>query len=122
MKQSACDESLPSDLVPLCSVENLKDDDVERVEVTGYAPIAVFRLNGEYYAIDDTCTHGNASLADGLVEDGEIECPFHGGRFEIRTGKATAHPCTKPITVYPIVIDQGRVCARLAPLPNIRGD
>jgi nitrite reductase/ring-hydroxylating ferredoxin subunit len=64
-----------------------------RVETAG-DPIALFRLNGCVFATADTCTHGNASLADGEVIDDTIECPLHRGSFHIPTGRAVEAPCS----------------------------
>ncbi|NYV77392.1 non-heme iron oxygenase ferredoxin subunit [Streptomyces sp. UH6] len=56
--------------------------------------IAVFHSDGAYYALDDTCSHGSASLADGWIEDGEVECPLHSARFCLRTGEPQCMPAT----------------------------
>jgi nitrite reductase/ring-hydroxylating ferredoxin subunit len=64
--------------------------------------IAVFNIDGEFYAIDDVCTHAFALLSEGFVEGDVIECPLHSGRFEIKTGKAVAAPCTVDVRTYPV--------------------
>jgi len=64
--------------------------------------IAVFNVDGEFYAIDDECTHAFALLSDGYVEGDVIECPLHGGRFEIKTGKAIGPPCEMDVRTYPV--------------------
>jgi nitrite reductase/ring-hydroxylating ferredoxin subunit len=64
--------------------------------------IAVFNIDGAFYAIDDVCTHAFALLSDGYVEGEVIECPLHGGRFEIKTGKAVGEPCTEDVRTYPV--------------------
>jgi nitrite reductase/ring-hydroxylating ferredoxin subunit len=102
-------------LVPLCELGALDEEEVEMVQIEGQPPLAVYNLGGQYFVTADTCSHGSASLADGLVTDGEIECPYHGGRFNIRTGEATLPPCSEPIDVYPTEVTNGWVCARLVP-------
>jgi nitrite reductase/ring-hydroxylating ferredoxin subunit len=82
----------------------LAENEPRRVDIPGGDPVAVFRLPDGIFAIDDTCTHGAASLADGFVEGDEVECPFHAGRFDIRTGAATLHPCTIALRTYPVWI------------------
>jgi len=84
-----------------------------QVPIEGRAPVALVRLENEFFVIDDTCTHGDASLADGDIANGEISCPFHSGCFDIRTGAATAFPCTKALTVYPVQLDGDQVFAAL---------
>lgn len=71
--------------------------------------LCLYNLGGAIYATDDLCTHGQASLADGFIENGEIVCPLHDGRFCIRTGKATGVPCTVDIKTYSVKVKDGAV-------------
>jgi naphthalene 1,2-dioxygenase system ferredoxin subunit len=87
---------------------NLPDDDVVGVDVAG-RQLALYVVNGEVYATDNICTHGHARLCDGFLEDYEIECPLHQGRFDIRTGKAMCEPLTVDLKRYPVRIEDGRV-------------
>ena len=66
--------------------------------------IALYDLDGTVYASDDICTHAYVKLSDGWLDKREIECPLHAGRFDIKTGRATAPPCTEPIKTYPVRI------------------
>ena len=86
----------------------LPDDDVVGVDVEG-RQLALYVVNGEVYATDNICTHGHARLCDGFLEDYEIECPLHQGRFDIRTGKAMCEPLTVDLKSYPVRIEDGRV-------------
>ncbi len=92
-----------------CATNALQDGDVRRVDLPNRPPIAVFRLGDQFFATDDTCTHGAASLAEGFVEAGEVECPYHAGRFDIRTGAATQHPCIAPLRTYAVLVERGEV-------------
>ncbi|KAG0919340.1 hypothetical protein G6F32_016208 [Rhizopus arrhizus] len=67
--------------------------------------VCLYDLQGEICATQDRCPHGNASLADGYVEDGTIECPLHQARFDIRTGQAMCAPATSGIRVYPVKVE-----------------
>ncbi len=71
------------------------------VEVEGRA-IAVFNVDGAYHAIDDVCTHDGGPLAEGQLIGCEIECPRHGARFDVRTGRALCMPAVEPVAVHPI--------------------
>jgi naphthalene 1,2-dioxygenase system ferredoxin subunit len=71
--------------------------------------LALFRLGDEVLALDNLCTHGNARLCDGFVEDGQVECPLHQGRFDLRTGAPTCEPVTDPVRTWPVRIEGGRV-------------
>jgi 3-phenylpropionate/trans-cinnamate dioxygenase ferredoxin subunit len=64
--------------------------------------MAVFNVAGTLYALDDTCSHDEGSLSEGLVLDGEIECPLHGARFDLKTGKPSCLPAVLPVKTYPV--------------------
>ncbi len=95
--------------IAACAADELGPNEIRQVFIDGRAPIAVYNLDGDFFATDDTCTHGEASLAEGDIEDGEIICPFHMGAFDIRTGEATAPPCVSPIRSYPVRVEDGTV-------------
>lgn len=101
--------------VPLCAAADVEAGCGTRVELAGQPPLAVFRLGDEFHVTADTCSHGNASLCDGFEENGEVECPWHAGKFNIRTGEATAFPATEPIRIYPARVRDGVVQAQVKP-------
>ncbi len=68
-------------------------------------PIALFLVDGTYYALDDVCTHDGGPLAEGPLEDHVIECPRHGARFDIRTGAVLALPATAPVPAYAVKVE-----------------
>ncbi|MBL1069105.1 non-heme iron oxygenase ferredoxin subunit [Streptomyces sp. 7-21] len=88
----------------VCTLGELEEDTPKRVEVDG-TPVAVVRTEGEVYAVSDTCSHANVSLSEGEVEDCQIECWLHGSTFDLRTGKPSGLPATRPIPVYPVKIE-----------------
>ncbi len=71
--------------------------------------IALFRVNGELFALHDLCTHGAARLSDGWVEGGCVECPLHQGLVEIATGQPKSAPITEAIRTFPVRVVDGRV-------------
>jgi len=83
----------------------LQPGQARAVEVQG-RKIAVFNVDGKFIAIDDTCTHDEASLAEGSVscEDGKcvVECPWHGAHFDLETGAAVTLPAVKPVKKYAV--------------------
>ena len=81
----------------------LAEGEVLGVIVAG-KEIALYDLGGSLYATDDVCTHAYAKLSDGWLDRDEIECPLHAGRFDPKTGKATAPPCTEDLKTYPVRI------------------
>lgn len=71
------------------------------VEVEGNR-IALFNLDGEVYALDDACTHVGGPLSEGPVEGEEVECPWHGSRFDIETGEVTSLPAKENVATYQV--------------------
>lgn len=68
-------------------------------------PVAVFRIDGTYHAVEDLCTHDGGPLAEGILEGCVIECPRHGARFDVRTGAVLAMPATAPIPTYEVRVE-----------------
>ncbi|WP_233839210.1 non-heme iron oxygenase ferredoxin subunit [Paraburkholderia sp. ZP32-5] len=97
----------------VCNIDLIPEDAPHAVAIDG-REIAVYRVDGEVYATDNVCTHGEARLCDGYLEGHEIECPLHQGRFDVRTGRATCAPLTADIRIYPARLEGDRVLVRLA--------
>jgi 3-phenylpropionate/trans-cinnamate dioxygenase ferredoxin subunit len=89
--------------VRVCALSELEDDTPRRFEVDG-VPVSVVRAEGDVFAISDICSHANVSLSEGEVEDCQIECWLHGSSFDLRTGKPSGLPATRPVPVYPVQI------------------
>ncbi|MCS7003291.1 MAG: non-heme iron oxygenase ferredoxin subunit [Dehalococcoidia bacterium] len=96
----------------VAAVADIPDEGCVRVIVND-TPIAIVKSDGVIYAVSDTCTHDEASLCDGDVFNGIIECPLHGARFELATGKVRAFPAVIPLQTYPVTIDGGHVLVTL---------
>lgn len=90
--------------VPLCRCDEVEEGASLQVLLAGRKPLAVFRLGDAFHVLDDTCTHGNAFLSEGDIDDCQVFCPFHSGAFDIRTGEATVAPCVKPVRTYPVTV------------------
>lgn len=90
-------------MIPACAVADLPEG--ESFRIPGEVPIAVFNADGEIYAIDDTCSHQDASLSEGWLEGCFVECPLHAASFDLRTGMPTCLPAKKPVRTYPVVIE-----------------
>jgi biphenyl 2,3-dioxygenase ferredoxin subunit len=76
-----------------------------RIE-NGALVLAVFNLDGEFFVTDDTCTHGPGSLSEGCISGDVVECDFHNGSFNIRTGEVVDPPCMIPVKTYKTVVDE----------------
>ncbi|PCI54585.1 MAG: (2Fe-2S)-binding protein [Alphaproteobacteria bacterium] len=99
------------DLVEVCTLSEVPDGEGIKITIEGLPALAVYRVGEEVFVSDDLCTHGDASLSEGEldIEDYVIECPFHQGGFDIRTGSVAGAPCTRPIRVYEAWIKNGLV-------------
>ena len=97
------------------SIDRLSESSGMRVDVGGHR-IALFLIGTDVYAIGDRCSHAEASLAEGEVFDGAVECPRHGSEFDLRTGEPTSFPATRPVPVYDAEIDGSDVFVTVEPI------
>jgi 3-phenylpropionate/trans-cinnamate dioxygenase ferredoxin component len=102
-------------MIRACALADLPPG--ESTRVVAHVPVAVFNADGELFAIDDTCTHQDASLSEGWLEDCQIECPLHAACFDLRTGKPTGPPAKRPVRTYPVLVEDGVVYVK-APAPE----
>lgn len=107
-------------MLRICPLADLPAGEALRVDEVN-PPIAVFHTDdGEVYAIDDTCTHQDASLADGWLEGCEIECPLHASRFDLRTGEVDAPPARRGVRTHAVSINDGDIYVTLSSgAPNL---
>ena len=82
----------------------LLDSKPQRIEVDGEG-VCVARIGSEVFAIGDTCSHSDASLSEGEISDGLIECWLHGAQFDLRTGEAVTPPAVAPVPVYKVAYE-----------------
>lgn len=93
------------DYVKVATVDDIQPGERVLIELDGIR-IAIFNLDGTYYAIEDTCTHDGGPLVEGEILDGcQIQCPRHGARFDIRTGAALTMPAFEPTPTYEVQVD-----------------
>lgn len=102
-------------MIPVCPLEDLPPGTAVRVDAE--VPIAVFNADGELYAIDDTCTHQDASLADGYLEGCWVECPLHASTFDLRTGKPSGPPAKTAVRTHGVEVRDGVVCLLPSDVP-----
>jgi nitrite reductase/ring-hydroxylating ferredoxin subunit len=92
----------------LCATADVAPGTALKVEVDDLA-LAIFNIDGEFYVTDDLCTHGPGSLSEGYIDGDVVECNFHNGQFNIRTGEVVLPPCMVPVKTYPVTVIDGRV-------------
>jgi p-cumate 2,3-dioxygenase ferredoxin subunit len=97
--------------VRLCAVDDIEPGEMLQVTSPGLPPLAVYRVNDEeFYCTQDMCTHGHASLSDeGDLEGYIVECSWHEGKFDVRSGQPCALPCTEALKTYAVVVADGDV-------------
>ncbi len=98
--------------VAVCRVGDIADPGKRVVEV-GDNIIALFHVGGQFFAIDDICTHDGGPLADGQLVGFQIICPRHGARFDIRDGRALTMPATRGVRSYEVKVVKGQVWIRV---------
>ena len=92
----------------VCSRGEVAPGSALRIEL-GDLTLAVYNVGGMFYVTDDQCTHGPGSLSEGYLDGFEIECDFHNGKFDIRTGEVTAPPCMIPVKTYRVLLEDDDV-------------
>ena len=98
--------SEPKGRIKLCGTDAVKSGEMLLVEISGLPALAVYRVGNEYYCTQNLCTHGASSLADeGDFEGYIIECTWHNGKFDVRTGAPCALPCIEPLRTFPVVVE-----------------
>ena len=97
-----------SEWIKVCAANDIEEEDLVRWD-QGERSFAVYRTEKGYFATDGMCTHEAQHLEDGLVIGTVIECPLHGGRFDIPTGKALSAPVCVDLKTYPVKVEDGDV-------------
>jgi 3-phenylpropionate/trans-cinnamate dioxygenase ferredoxin subunit len=92
--------------VRVCKADDLKPGMALRVE-TDEEPVAVFNVDGAFYAIADTCSHEESSLSEGYVDEDIVECAKHGAMFHIPTGEVRSLPATRNVRAFGTVVEDG---------------
>lgn len=95
--------------IEIANVEEFKDTDRKLVDLGGQYQVGLFKVEGEFYAVSAWCSHQKATIIHGDVEDCEIECPLHGARFDLRTGRQMCLPAVRPIASYKIKVDGNKI-------------
>jgi 3-phenylpropionate/trans-cinnamate dioxygenase ferredoxin component len=93
-----------SEFVAVARTSEIEEGRVKVVRV-GDAPVGVTLVAGEYFAFANMCTHDDGPVAEGELDEHMIECPRHGARFDIRTGRALSLPAVTPLPVYAVEVD-----------------
>jgi glycine betaine catabolism B len=93
-----------NDFVKVAETKDIQPSQMKAFEVDG-EKVCVANIEGKYYAIGNVCTHLGGPLAEGKLEGYEVECPWHGSKFDLRSGKQTRPPAMRPEPVYEVKVD-----------------
>lgn len=104
-----------SEFVRVARADEVEPGTMKRVTVDGHA-ILLVNVGGEFFAIDDTCSHEEASLSKGTLSGEVVVCPKHGARFHVKSGRVLALPAVRSVAVYPVRVEDGDVL--VAPDPQ----
>lgn len=97
--------------VKVADTKDIPSSQMKTVEVGG-EKICVVNVEGKYYAIGNVCTHEGGPLADGTLEGYDVECPWHGSKFDVRTGKVTNPPADTPEPSYEVKVEGSNLLIR----------
>jgi nitrite reductase/ring-hydroxylating ferredoxin subunit len=92
--------------IQLCKTSEIPEGTALKVEKDGLV-LAAYNVGNEFFVTDDACTHGPGSLSEGFLECDVIECNFHQGKFNVRTGAVVLPPCTIPMKTYKTMVEDG---------------
>jgi nitrite reductase/ring-hydroxylating ferredoxin subunit len=97
-------------LIRVCAVGDVEPETQIQVRVANLGALAVYHVEGKFYVTADSCTHMQASLGEeGALEGHVIQCTWHNGKFDIRTGAVVGPPCPKPLKTYPVRVENDAV-------------
>lgn len=111
---------MTDELHRLCAFADIDDGGIKGAYLPDGHPVAIYKVDGEVYVTDDRCTHGDASLSEeGSLDGCRVECSWHFGSFDVRTGEPLASPCVEPIRTYRVVVRGDAVFVAATPVVPI---
>jgi 3-phenylpropionate/trans-cinnamate dioxygenase ferredoxin subunit len=97
----------------VCEVAQIPEGKAIRVKIADATIALAHAKNGEFYALDDKCSHGEISLSEGFVDENTIECWAHGAKFSLETGAPLSLPAYEPVKTYEVFVENGDVFIEL---------
>jgi nitrite reductase/ring-hydroxylating ferredoxin subunit len=102
---------LSENFVKVADTKDIQPSQMKEVQVNGEA-ICIVNIDGKYYAFGNVCTHEGGPLADGTLDSYEIECPWHGSKFDVRTGEVTNPPASEPESTYEVRVEDNNILVK----------
>ncbi|MBI2845007.1 MAG: non-heme iron oxygenase ferredoxin subunit [Chloroflexi bacterium] len=100
--------------VKVATIQDLKPGQGKLVQVEG-KDIALFNVNGQFFAIDDVCTHAGGPLSEGTLEGTTVTCPWHGSKFDVRSGQVLGAPAQKGVASYTVKVEGQDILIEVSP-------
>ena len=102
---------MSEDFVKVAESKEIKPSSMKAVDVAG-EKVCIVNTEGSFYAIGNVCTHVGGPLDEGTLEGYEVECPWHGSKFDVRTGEPTKPPAMRAVTRYEVKVDNNNLLVR----------
>jgi nitrite reductase/ring-hydroxylating ferredoxin subunit len=102
---------LSTDFVKVAETKDIAPSNMKGIDLAG-EKVCIANIEGNYYAIGNVCTHMGGPLADGKLESYEIQCPWHGSKFDVRTGEPTKPPARRAVPTYEVKIENNNILVR----------
>jgi nitrite reductase/ring-hydroxylating ferredoxin subunit len=103
---------LGADFVKVAETKDIQPSNMRAVDLEGEERICIVNVEGKYYAIGNVCTHLGGPLDEGTLEGYEVECPWHGSKFDVRTGKPTKPPASQAVPGYEVKVEDDNILVR----------
>lgn len=103
-----------SDFEFVATTDEIPENGMKLVEVDEQL-VLIVHVDGQFYCIDDVCTHDGGTLCDGKIDGYEVACPRHGAKFDVRTGAATKMPATQPTGTHEVKLEDDKIYVKLNP-------
>ncbi len=101
-----------ADFVKVAETKDIQPSSMRAVDLEGEERICIVNVEGKYYAIGNVCTHLGGPLDEGTLERYEVECPWHGSKFDVRTGNPTKPPARQAVPVYEVKVEDDNILVR----------
>ncbi|MGA7369619.1 MAG: non-heme iron oxygenase ferredoxin subunit [Nitrososphaeraceae archaeon] len=102
---------MSADFAKVAETKDIQPSNMKGIDLAG-EKVCIVNIEGNYYAIGNVCTHVGGPLDEGTLEGYEVECPWHGSKFDIRTGEPTRPPARRPVPTYEVKVEDNNILVR----------
>lgn len=102
---------MSEDFIKVAETKDIEPSNMKAVDISGER-VCIVNVGGSYYAIGNVCTHVGGPLDEGTLEGYEVECPWHGSKFDVRTGEPTKPPAKQAVPRYEVKIEENNILVR----------